>query len=165
MRWAIFVFLLVNIYGCRINFSFTGASISPEIKTVSIQYFPNYAQLVHPSLSQEFTEALKDRFISQTSLKLVNGSGDLDFEGEITDYDVKPVAIQDNETAALNRLTIGVHVKFTNTKEPAKDFDTSFRAYEDYSSDKSLDDVQDDLMKIIIDKLTEDIFNKAVVNW
>ncbi len=66
-----------------------------------------------------FTEDLKDRFVSQTSLELTNGFGDYNFEGEITDYSTKSLAIQGNETAALNRLSISVRVKFSNSKEPS----------------------------------------------
>ena len=95
---------------CKINYSFTGASISPDIKTVSIQYFPNMARLVNPNLSQVFTESLKEKFLSQTNLSLVNNIGDLNFEGEIVEYYTKPMAIQGDETAALNRLTIKIRV-------------------------------------------------------
>lgn len=155
------LFLLVS---CKINYTFTGASISPEIKTVSVQFFPNQAPLVQPQLSNEFTEALKDKFVRQTSLELVNGIGDLNFEGVITGYDTKPVSIQ-QETAAENRLTITIKVKFTNALEPEQDFETSFSEYEDYESSKNLTDVEAELMETIIEKLVENIFNKSVANW
>lgn len=159
------VLILVLGQGCRMSYSFTGASISPDIKTVAVQYFDNRAPIINPSLSPDFVEALKDRFISQTSLQLVDNAGDLNFEGSITGYRISPMAIQSNETAALNRLTVSIKVKFTNEKDPEKDFDTSFSAYADYDSAKSLDAVEAELLKGIIDQLTEDIFNKAVVNW
>jgi hypothetical protein len=150
---------------CSTSYSFTGASISTDIKTVSIQSFPNRAAIFQPILGQEFTEALKDKFSSQTSLNLTNGSGDLNFEGEIRDYRVEPLAIQQNQTASLNRLTIVVRVKFSNTKNPKLDFDTSFSRFEDYESSKSLDSVEKELIKQIVKQLIDDIFNKAVVNW
>ncbi len=146
-------------------YSFTGASISPDVKTVTINYFDNRALNVQPSLSQTITEALKDRFNSQTNLDQVAKNGDLIFTGYISDYKITPVAIQGNQTAALNRLTIKINVKFTNNKDHSQDFDTSFSEYEDYESSKNIDAVEDDLIKQITDKLTEDIFNKSVANW
>lgn len=156
--------ILLLITGCKINYTFTGASISPDIKTVSIQYFPNQAPLIQPQLSNEFTEALKDKFVRQTSLELINGIGDLNFEGVITGYDTKPVAIQ-QDAAAENRLTITVKVKFTNALEPEQNFENSFSAFDDYPSSQSLSAVEEELMAVIIDEIVEDIFNKSVANW
>lgn len=160
------LFLLPLFFiSCSVGYSFTGASISPDIKTVAIQYFPNRAPNIQPVLSQEFTEALKDKFSSQTNLNLTNGTGDLSFEGEIRDYRVEPLAIQQNQTASLNRLTISVRVKFTNSKDPKLDFDSSFSRYEDFESNKSLDLIEKELIRQIVKQLVDDVFNKAVVNW
>lgn len=148
------------------SYSFTGASISPDVKTVSIQYFANNASLVVPTLSRVFTDALKDYFTSQTNLILVDRNGDLNLEGAITGYSVQPIAIQGNETAAQNRLTISVTVKFTNKKNEKQDFENkTFSRYQDYPSSQNLATVQDQLIKEIDDELIQDIFNQAVVNW
>ncbi len=148
------------------SYSFTGASISPDVKTVSIQYFPNNASLVVPTLSRVFTDALKDYFTSQTNLILVDRNGDLNIEGAITGYSVQPVAIQGNETAAMNRLTINVTIKFTNKKNEKQNFENkTFSRYQDYPSSQNLAAVQDQLIKLIDDQLISDIFNQAVVNW
>ena len=146
-------------------YSFTGASISPDVKTVSVQYFPNRAATIQPTLSQVFTERLKDYFLEQTNLSLEADVGDLNFSGEIIKYEIKPIAIQANEQAAQNRLTIAVKVKFENTKDENKNFEQKFSRYMDYDSSESLADVEEDLIEQITNELAEDIFNKAVVNW
>jgi hypothetical protein len=105
----IFSFLITS---CGI-YSFSGASISPDIKSVTIDFFPNHATIVQPVLSQAFTEKLKEKFVTQTSLRLIEKDGDLHFEGSITDYNTQPIAIQGTQTAALNRLTITVSAKFS----------------------------------------------------
>lgn len=156
--------LLLITQGCGI-YSFTGASIPPEAETVTIRYFPNKAALVNPNLSQTMTDALKDRFQSQTTLKLQDVGGDLYFEGEITAYGTKPVAIQGNDQAAMNRLTITVKVKFVNRFDEKAGFETSFSRYEDYDSNQSLSAVEDQLVEQIVEYLVDDIFNKSVVNW
>lgn len=148
-----------------ISYSFTGASIPPEAKTISIDYIDNQAQLVVPTLSEEFTTSLRDRFTSQTSLELTRNNGDLHIEGVITEYKTTPQAITGNETAALNRLTIAVKIKFVNTIEPDNNYETTFSRYEDYSSEQDLSSVQDALIETINEMLIDDIFNKAVVNW
>ena len=146
-------------------YSFTGASISPDVKTVSVQYFPNRAATIQPTLSQVFTERLKDYFLEQTNLSLEADAGDLNFSGEIVKYEIKPIAIQANEQAAQNRLSISVKVKFENTKDESKNFEQKFSRYADYASGKSLADEEEDLIEQITNELAEDIFNKAVVNW
>ena len=150
--------------GCGI-YSFSGASIPAEAKTVSVDYFPNHAQLVNPLLSNNFTNALRDAMTNQTTLDMVETGGDLAFEGEITDYKTMPVAITSGQTAAMNRLTITVKVRFSNRIDDTKDFEQSFSRYEDYPSDQDLNSVQESLTATIVEQLVEDIFNKALVNW
>ncbi|MDR0969879.1 MAG: LPS assembly lipoprotein LptE [Lentimicrobiaceae bacterium] len=156
--------MLFGIQSCGV-YSFTGASIPAEAKTVSIQYFPNNTLIVNPLLSSELTNALRDRFMSQTSLDLVDRNGDLAFEGEITDYNTSPVAIQSDQTAALNRLSISVNVRFFNKFDESKNFEARFSAYEDYPSEQDLNAVQSALIATIIELLVDDIFNRSVVNW
>ncbi|RPH30632.1 MAG: hypothetical protein EHM93_15480 [Bacteroidales bacterium] len=166
-----FLFLLIvglttfPISGCKVQYSFTGASISPDVKTVSIEYFQNLATLVNPALSSKFTEALKDRFITQTSLNMVREYGDLQFSGQITGYAISPIAIQANETAAKNRLTITVRVKFENTKDKTFNFEKSFTQFDDFNSDQEFSSIEADKVTIIIDKLIDEIFNNSVANW
>lgn len=162
------VFVIVisaMLNACTGGYSFTGADIDANIKTITIEFFPNRASLVQPNLSSVFTETLKDKFVSQTNLELVNYSGDLRLEGEITNYTVTAQSFQGNETAALNRLTITVKVKYTNSLEPEKDFDTNFSRYADFDSSQSLASVESDLIQEISEELAVDIFNKAVANW
>jgi len=165
----IFSFVLISIvsFGIQscVSYSFTGASIPPEAKTVSIQYIDNQANLIVPTLSESLTTALKDRFSTQTNLILVRQNGDLQFEGVITDYRTTPQAITGNEVAAMNRLSISVKIKFINLLEPENNYETKFSRYMDYSSTNDLATVQDGLIILINEMLVDDIFNKAVVNW
>lgn len=147
------------------KYSFTGASIPPEIKTINIKYFPNNASLVVPNLSQKITNGLQDKFTSETNLRLVNDGGDLLLEGSITDYNTTPVAIQGNDQAALNRLTITIEVNYTNNSNDNQSFETKFSRYADYSSSQPLTEVQESLIEEISVMLIEDVFNKAVINW
>ena len=158
--------LLIPQYSCRMSYSFTGASISPDVKTISIQYFANNASYVEPTLSRVLTDGLKDYFTSQTKLILVDRNGDLNIEGAITSYTIQPIAIQGNETAAMNRLTIGITVKFTNKKNEKQNFENkTFSRYQDYPSSQNLSSVKDQLIKQIDDQLIQDVFNQCVVNW
>ena len=150
---------------CKISYSFTGASISPNVKTFSVYYFPNRAKLVNPNLSQQFTDGLQEKLVKQTSLNQISESGDLEFSGQIVEYDVKPMNIQEGDLAGQNRLTISIKVKFTNNKDHEQDWEKSFTAYEDFDSKQSLSGVEDGLVPEIIKKLTDDIFNASIANW
>jgi len=156
---------ILSAMSCSMKYSFTGASISPEVKTIHIGNFPNNAPLINPILSQTFTDALRNRFQSQTSLILVNVDGDMDVTGEITDYNTRPAAIQSDDVAALNKLTISVKVKFVNIYDETQNFEQTFTQYEEYPSDADLNTVAESLVPIITEYLVEDIFNAAVVNW
>lgn len=158
------VFLLMLNSGCGV-YSFTGASIPPEAKTVSVKFFPNKAELIEPTLSPLFTDALRDQFVNQTNLEMVDRNGDLALEGEITDYKTSPVAIQGDQTAALNRLTITVNVRFVNRYEPDKDFEQKFSQFIEYDSEQDLNDIKTELIDGINEMITMDVFQKAVINW
>lgn len=151
--------------GCTVKYSFSGASIPLEAKTVSVPYFPNNAPMVAPTLSSTITEALQDKFARQTKLQLVDSGGDLAFEGEISNYTSTPAAITSAETAAMNRLTITVKVKFTNVYEPQNNYNKSFSAFAEYDANQLLQDIQDQLITEICEQLVQDIFNAAVANW
>ena len=161
--------LVVLLSCCLLNscgiYSFSGASIPAEAKTVSVQYFPNNAQLVNPLLSTTLTNALNDIFVNQTTLQSVQQNGDLALEGEIVGYSTSPIAITGNQTAASNRLTITVNVRFTNKYDESKNFEQKFSQYQDYPSGQDLSAVQGVLVETIVEDLCQDIFNKAVVNW
>ena len=135
------------------------------VKTISIQYFQNRASLVQPWLSQYLTDALIDKCKAQTSLSIVNRIGDVNFEGSIIDYNAKPLTVAADSRAAMNRFTISVKVKFTNSVDPDLSFEKTFSHYEDYDSNRNLSDVEKDLSEKIIVLLVEDIFNQAFVNW
>ncbi|HLN52204.1 MAG TPA: LptE family protein [Lentimicrobium sp.] len=154
----------ISFSGCGV-YSFTGASIPPEAKTISVASFPNKAELVQPALSQTFTEKLRDRFSSQTNLDLVPKNGDLHLEGEITGYTTEPVAITGQQQAALIRLKISVNVRFINKFDEKANFETVFTRYQDFPSSQNLSSVEEELIGLISDDLVEDIFNKSVVNW
>lgn len=161
---SIYFFTSISLAACGI-YSFTGASISADIETVSVDYFQNNASMVQPTLSNIMTEGLKDQFISQTNLSLTDAIGDLQFEGEITGYVVKPIAIQANETAAQNRLTISVKVTFTNNLDENQNYSQSFSHYADFDSSQDLSSIETELIDQIVEVLSENIFNKAVANW
>ncbi len=160
-----FLFALVaTIQSCGV-YSFTGASISSDIKTVSIADFPNQAANGSAGISQSFTEALKDRFVSQTNLDLVKHDADIEFTGYISGYDITSKAPTGQQTTALNRLTIRVSVDFYNNKKKEDGWSQNFSRFADYESDQNLSSIEDELIEEINDQLVDDIFNKALVNW
>ena len=163
----VIVFILSTvIQSCfTVKYSTTGASLDPSLKTVSVQYFDNRAPIVQPGLSQRFTDDLKNYVESNTNLRLVNGVGDVNFEGTITGYNVSPTAIVSGDRAAQNRFTITVKVKFTNSAQPDLDYDESFSMYRDYNSTAAFESVKEDLTNQILGDIIEQIFNKAFVNW
>jgi hypothetical protein len=166
LTYGAIIMLLISQYSCfTMKYSTTGASIPVEARTVSVQFFENRAPLVEATLSQRITDALKDYIQANSRLILVNGTGDLDFEGEITGYDSRPTSITAGDVAANSRFTITVKVRYANSFDSSKDWELSFSRFEDYPYDQSFEEAQaaytDDILKLLI----EDIYNKAFVNW
>ncbi len=160
-----FVLLIVTVTSCKPHVSLSGATIPPEAKTISVGFFANNTSLGAPSLSQRFSEKLRDVVSQQTNLALMRQNGDLQFEGYISDYNVAPIAIQSTDQASLNRMTISVNVKYTNKFETAKNFEQTFTRFADYKSSESISSKEPELVQEIYRQITEDIFNRAFNNW
>lgn len=158
-------YLLASLSACTGSYSFTGASIPPGAKTISISTFPNYASTVNPQLSQTLTDQLTQMFSSQTPLIVSTGDGDMQLSGEITGYDTRASALSSSDEVSMNRLTITIRVRFVNNIDPNADFEQQFSRYRDYAATQDFSAVESGLMSEIVTELCEDIFNKAVVNW
>lgn len=159
------VLLLSLLSACTLSYKFSGASIPPEAKTISIDYFPNQAPLVNPLLSQSFSEGLRDFFERQVKLRMVTRGGDLSFAGEITGYDLKPIAIQADAMSAMTRLTITVNVRFVNRFDAEQDFEKSFSQFVEFDDKVNLAAAEQELVAEINKLLFDQIFNASVANW
>ncbi len=147
-------------------YSFTGASIGADTKTFQVNYFQNNALLVEPGLDRDFTNALIDQIQNQTNLSLVKSNGDLVYEGEITQYRISPTTATSQNTAAQNRLTIGVKVHFYDKNDEEAEFDQSFSFYYDYNGSSQLvGGIKDAAISEIFERITQDIFNASLAKW
>ena len=147
-------------------YTLSGSSIDPSWQTIKIPTFPNYASYQNPNLSQQFTDELQDIFNNRTNLSLTNDDdADLLIEGEITNYQQSSVAIQANEIAGQNRLTVSVRVRYQNNKDESKSFDRSFSGYEDFDANLTLQQAEDALLESILEQITTEIFNAIAMDW
>lgn len=165
-KGIIFLMMLLPLLQACGIYSFSGTSIQPDVKTITINLIENKALKVNPSLSNELTENLRLTFRRMTRLEQVDYDGDLEISGEITGYDVAAQAVTAQEVAAQNRLTVTVKISFQNRKYPEDGFDNkSFSGYADYDSTNPLDAVEGQLCNDIITKIVDDIFNATVAQW
>ena len=156
------------LQACTYKLSLNGASIPANLKTLRVEFFENTAPLVVNTLSQQFTEALKERIRNTTSLSVVNGEADAVMSGTITDYNIAPVSVQatNNTTAPLadqTRLTITVNVIYKYDADKKLSFEQPFTKYKDFKG--PIASVEQSLIADINKQLTEDIFNRAFANW
>lgn len=162
------VFATITLIGvsCSISYKFNGSSIDyTKTKTLSISDFPNTAELIYPPLSQEFGETLRDTYTKQTRLQILKKGGDMHLEGEIVGYQLTPMAISANSYSSETKLTMTVKVRFSNNKNPDDDFEKSYSAFQTFDSSRMLTDVQDELMKIMVAEITDEIYNDTVAKW
>ena len=158
-----------SLSSCGI-YSFTGASIPPGTETFQVNYFNNEAgnkpgSTVEPGLDQEFTIALQDLIQNQTNLNLVSTNGDLVYEGEIIEYRISPTTSTANNTAAQNRLTMTVNLRYTNTKKEEDSLETRFTFFYDFDANQQLFDVKDAANRELFERITQDIFNATLAKW
>lgn len=146
-------------------YKFSGTSIPAEVETFSVGFFENKATLVSPLLSQTLTEKLKQKFVSETNLSIVETKGDFSFSGNIIGYTVTPVSAQNADNAQLNRLKIVVEVKLVSEVSPKNNFEQVFQNFQDFDASENFNDVEETLIDEITDMLVQSIFNKAAINW
>ena len=156
--------ILLSLSSCGV-YSLTGGDIPANAKTFSVAQFTNQAASVNPNLAQVFSDGLRTKFTSETKLKQISDTGDFAFSGYIITYGVAPASIKSGDVAQLNRLTIGVYVKFNNKIDPKRSFEKTFTEYDDFDVSKTLADVETTLDADINKKLIQDIYNAAVMNW
>ncbi|OAV69801.1 hypothetical protein Barb4_01613 [Bacteroidales bacterium Barb4] len=160
------VMSVVLMGGCTVSYKLNSASIDyTVVSSVSVLDFPNQAPMVYPPLSQVLTERMKDIYTTKTRLKVVQTNGDLNIEGEITGYDLTPMAVKEDAWASETKLTITIRVRYTNKTNPDKDFEQTFSAYREFPATRMLTDVQDQLCTEIVEELTDLVFNATVADW
>ncbi len=160
--------LVASISGCGI-YNFTGGDVGTA-KTFQVNYFQNYASqnpgsTFEPGMDRDFTNSLADLILNQTSLDLVKSNGDLLYEGEIVEYRISPMTATSQQTAAQNRLSIGVNVRFFNNTKEDVDFEQRFSFFYDYPANSQLASVKDEAHQVIFERITQDIFNKSLADW
>lgn len=163
---AVILATMAILPSCLITYRFNGASIDyTKTQSISIADFPNNAALVNPNLSTNLSEGIRDIYSRQTRLQVLRKGGDLELEGEITDYALTPMAISADNLSAETKLTVTVKVRFTNNKSPEESFEKTYSAYQTFDSSQLLSDVQDELCAQMITEIAESIYNDTVAKW
>lgn len=159
--------LAVVVYACKISLGLAPISSIDytKVKTISITDFQNRAEYVYAPLATEFNQKLKDMFIQQTRLRLVNTGGDLEIDGEITGYNQYNESVDASGYSSKVKLTLTVNVRYVNNTNHDEDFEQQFSAFQTYDSSQLLTAVQDNLISLMVKDITEQIFNATVANW
>lgn len=164
-KCILFFVISLILLGCG-HYSFTGASISPETKTFQVNYFQNNALLIEPGLDRDFTQSLQNLLLNQTRLDLVKSNADLVYEGEIVEYRISPTTATAQNTAAQNRLTIAVNVRFFDRNDDDAEFEQRFSFYFDYEGSAQLVGSQKTTaIEEIFERITQDVFNASLAKW
>ena len=166
--FLLFSFSLIS-HSCGI-YSFTGSSIPVGVETFQVDYFENTAggrpgSTVEPGLDRDFTIALQDLIVNQTSLNLVNEGGDIIYSGDIVEFSVTPMAATAEIKAAQNRLTIAVMVSYESTINEEDNIEKRFSHYFDFPGDLQLYDIKDSALEEIFERITQDILNETLAKW
>ena len=168
MKKVVFLVFIV-LTSCK-YYSFTGASIPEGAQTVQVNFFSNNAanevgSVFEPGLDRDFTNAIQEMLLNQTNLELTNVNGHLIYEGEIIEYRVTPMTATAQQTAAQNRLTMAVNVRFFNTLDDEDDFEKRFSFFYDFDAIVQLQSIQAEAHEVLFERITQDIFNESLAKW
>lgn len=164
-KYILLLSIILTLFGCGL-YSFSGISLTENTKTFQVNYFQNNSALIEPGLERDFTIALQDLILNQTNLDLVKSNGDIVYEGEVVEYRISPTTATANNTAAQNRLTIGVNVRFFDKHDEDADFEKRFSFYYDYAGSAQLVGSQKDTaVEEIFERITQDIINASLAKW
>ncbi|MFC4665767.1 LPS assembly lipoprotein LptE [Falsiporphyromonas endometrii] len=159
-------FFIVAISSCSIQYKFDGASIDySTTKTMTIETIVNQASHQYAPMSTNFTEALKNIFISRTKLEMVPYDGDLQISGAIVTYDLAPTAIQENAISAKTKFTIGIKIKFVNKVQPSQSFEKTFTEFTDFDSNIMFNTIEGQLVQELSERIIKQIYSATVENW
>jgi hypothetical protein len=165
LKYSFLITLLILVSGCG-AYSFTGISLSSKTKTFQVNYFQNTSALIEPGIERDFTLALQDLILNQTNLDLVKSNGDILYEGEIVEYRISPTTATASNTAAQNRLTIGINVRFVNKDDEEADFEKRFSFFFDFEGSAQLIGSQKTTaIEEIFERITQDVVNASLANW
>ena len=165
-RILMLIAIILRCNACTISYKFNGASIDySKVKTISVADFTNNAALIYPPLAVNLTDGIKDLYQRQTRLEQVRRGGNLELEGEITGYQLTPMAVSADSYAAETKLTITIKVRFTNNVAPEESFEKTYSAYQTFDASQMLSDVQDELCSTMITEIAEQIYNDTVAKW
>jgi hypothetical protein len=166
IRKIIYALSLMFVLAASLNcYSFRGVSIDPNVNTFYVDDFELATSNAPITLSQDFSEALRDKIRLETRLTLTDTDPDIEFSGAITGYDVTSMDPQPGEFTALNRLQIRIRVEYVSNKKRDDKWQETFSFFEDFPATQNLIDVEESLVNAIFDQITEDIFNRAFSNW
>lgn len=145
-------------------YSLKSGQLTPDVKTATVHYISNQAITVNPALSQQFTEALRNKLINESSLKLIDKGGDLDFSGSITDYIINAVGRSGNQ-ASGSQLIMTVKIEYTNNKKVNEKWNQSFTKSINFDASQNFASVESALVAELNRQIVDDIYNKSIVNW
>lgn len=166
MKKYLFLLSVIVLTACSVSYKFNGASIDyTKTKTVQIVDFPIRSNYVWGPMGPMFNNALKDEYANHTKLIQVKRNGDLKLEGEITQYSQRNKAVSSEGHSNMTELSITVNVRFTNNANHNEDFERQFTSSKSYETTLSLNSVQEQLVRQMVEDLVDQIFNATVANW
>lgn len=169
MRYLYILLILSVVSACwptSVSFQDNG-SMPPEWKTFSVQLVENNSPNTPVSYPARLTESLKDAIQNNSRLILntETGKGEIFIKGTIANYSITPIAIQEGDNAAKNRLTISVNFDIFISAPKEDLMKVTSTRFLDYSSSTDLAFVESTLLDELNTQINQDVLNKLFSNW
>ena len=121
---GVLLFGLALLSACGYNLVGRGTFLPKEIKTISIPIFQNTTP--EPNLENDVSNQIRQKFITDGRLKVVEDSGQLLLTGKIISYNLQPVAYDANNNVSEYLILMDFHVVLTNRAKNEQMLDQTF---------------------------------------
>jgi len=149
--------------GCP--YSFTGASVPPNWKTIAIPLAEDQSGYGEPGLREEFTTMLTTLFITDNSLQVSERTrSDLILSGSITTVADAPSSVGGEEQVRARRVTMTVRYRLQDMTTRRDVWEKTFTNWGEYPWTGGPSQVREGLNEAMR-KLTEDILLETVSGW
>jgi len=170
MRKLAFIALITPLlYSCwpsSVSFVDKG-SLPEEWQTFFVKTLANTAPNAPLSYSVDLSEEIKDGIQNGTRLTLSNDAkkAEVNIEGTVLNYFVTPIALQEGDNAAQNKLTITARFDIFISAPEEDQMTLSSTRFATYESSQDLSVVESTLLEEINDQIVQDVINKLLSNW
>ncbi len=161
---SLIIFSAAILGGCA--YSFTGASVPAHWKTIAIPLFDDDSGFGQPSLREDVTNILIQKFQQDNTLQMADRqSANVELKGAVTSVIAdQPIAVGEGTQASRLQLSLKARVSLIDHVQNKEVWSKNFSATGDYAASAGQSGRESGLQQAI-ENITDDILLETVSAW